>query len=427
MNWNSGYFSNLLTSGTFSRYDEIKRNKIIFANASMLISMLHIFVFVIVEIYEGKILLAVVLSGIFIVYVILLIASRYFRIQRLNSYFVVTLIYSLFIFINLTVANGSAVLWLICFPMIALFVLGLRGGLFFALSLGFFLVFIVYSPGFRPTYYSNEFNIRAIGAYALSLCFSLLFNLVVSSSHERLNKAVSKLKTTLTQMNQFSGDVSHELKTPLSIIRGELDILLRGNCSKSTCENTMKSVLEEIDHLVNIIDSLLFLSKAENDNTLDLFPFSLDELLLEVYEEHLPIAQRKNIRTNITLLDIVSAKGLPHIFKLAIANIIQNSIKYTSTNGSITIALHDEGDGNTIIEISDSGIGIRQEYIPYIFDRFYRVDKSHSLETGGSGLGLSVVKKIVELHLGTVNLYSKFGVGTKVIITLPAINSISQN
>jgi two-component system phosphate regulon sensor histidine kinase PhoR len=178
----------------------------------------------------------------------------------------------------------------------------------------------------------------------------------------------------------------------------------------------LKSTLEEAAYLERIIDDLLFLSriealeKKEFDKTV-----LLDEILLKVIESQELAAKKKNITLDIKKVEPAPIKGEEILLERMVANIVDNAIRYTKPGGKVEVSL-DKKDGTCTLQVQDTGIGIPEESLPQIFDRFYVVDKSRFKETGGLGLGLSIVKQVTDCHGGKIEVKSKVNEGTKFLV-----------
>ena len=234
-----------------------------------------------------------------------------------------------------------------------------------------------------------------------------------------LNQMISRLERSVSQLKQFSTDASHDLKTPLTVIRGEIDIALRKKRTPGQYQQTLISVHEEARKLETVIDNLLFLSRIDTrDHRLLFQGVRLDEILLEVFEKTGRLAGEKRIAYVITNAESVSVPGDAVLLNRLVLNLLDNAIKYTPEGQKIEISLEIE-EKRALLTIRDTGIGIPGESLPFIFDRLYRVDKSRSQKTGGSGLGLSIVKKIADIHDAEVTVKSKLNKGTTVRVYFP--------
>jgi len=233
------------------------------------------------------------------------------------------------------------------------------------------------------------------------------------------NDMISRLEKSIKKIKQFSGDVSHELRTPLTIIRGEIEVLLRKERSKDEYQKILKSTLEETSYLERIIDDLLFLSRIEAlENKEFDKSVQLDEILLKVVESQELAAKKKNITLDIKKAEPAEIMGEEILLERMVANIIDNAIRYTHSGGKVEASL-DKKDGSSTILVQDTGIGIPEESLSLIFDRFYVVDKSRFKETGGLGLGLSIVKRVADCHGGLIEVKSKMNKGTSFLIHFP--------
>ncbi len=258
----------------------------------------------------------------------------------------------------------------------------------------------------------------------------------ISRLIETFNEMISRLDQSFRQMKQFSSDASHELKTPLTILKGEVEVMLRRERTSEEYQQTLKSNLEEINRMSQIVEDLLTLSKADTGEIkLNKEDINLTEILNEVVTQMDRLAKSKMI-----YLSVSNHHQDIHLFGDALRlrelfiNLIENGIKYTEEGGYIRIILQKEllplGSEQldwverermefAKIVVADTGIGIAEEDQERIFNRFFRVDKARSREQGGSGLGLSICKWIVEAHQGEIKIESELGKGSSFIIRLP--------
>ena len=233
------------------------------------------------------------------------------------------------------------------------------------------------------------------------------------------NSMMDRLESSFTQMRQFSSDASHELRTPLTVLKGQSELALGKERKPEEYQEVISSNLEEVQYMSKVLEDLFLLSKSdENQIALDCESVDLKALIEEVCKHAEIIASEKNIKIVIAYLEPVKVYGDPVRLRQMIWNVVVNGIKYTQHGGEVKISVRGEGDGVLII-IQDNGIGISEEDLPLVFNRFYRVDKARSRQEGGTGLGLSICKFIVSAHKGSSNLKSKLGEGTKFKITLP--------
>lgn len=239
------------------------------------------------------------------------------------------------------------------------------------------------------------------------------------------NDMIARLELSFKQMKQFTADASHELKTPLTVLKGEMEIALKTEKTVEGFKEVIKSSLEEIDRMSAIVKSLLNLAKLDSRVRLPNDNIKLDWIVEERFNQTMPLAKDKGI-------DMVMAKKESVIImgdKLGIGqllfNLIYNAIKYTSKDGRIEISL-EQSDNWAIIKVIDTGIGIAEEDLPHIFDRFYRVDKARTTGAGGVGLGLSICKEIAEAHGGKIEVESEAGKGSVFKVYLPVKDRMDE-
>ncbi len=239
---------------------------------------------------------------------------------------------------------------------------------------------------------------------------------------DTLNEMISRLEQSFIQIEQFSGDVSHELKTPLTVVKGEIEVALRKARTEADYQDVLKSVLEENEKLQKIIGDLLFLARMDSQSSPPSFTaLALDDILFEVHEETYLLAKKHKLSLMFTEVEPLKLRGDSGLLKRLLSNLIVNAIQYTASGGEIRLSLQKKTD-RAVCTITDTGIGIPEDTLPYIFDRFYRVDPSRSHDTGGSGLGLAIVQKIVEVHGGHISVQSTVGQGTTFRVFLPCIS-----
>lgn len=235
-----------------------------------------------------------------------------------------------------------------------------------------------------------------------------------------LNRMIDRLEDALNHNRRFSTDVSHELRTPLTIMRGELEQVLDEPDLSIAVRDSVASAVDEIERMAKIVEGLLAIGRLDaGPDSIDRKPADVSMLCHWVIDQMRLLAEEKHIATKVITTPIVTLIDTARM-KQVFVNLVDNAIKYTPEGGEIQIKSF-AADSTAVIEVSDTGIGIAQEEIPHVFDRFFRADKVRSRITGGTGLGLSIVKAICHAHGGAISLCSTEGVGTTVRIELPIV------
>ncbi len=233
-----------------------------------------------------------------------------------------------------------------------------------------------------------------------------------------INSLSSELENQETLRKRLTTDIAHELRTPLAALQGNVEALIDGIWEPN--KERFESCHEEILRLNRLVMDLERLTQLEDENTsLNLTTVHLNELANKVVKTFEADLLKKQIHACVAG-EPVFLEGDNDKLRRVFVNLISNSVKYTPDGGRIDVKLSKD-TGTAVIEISDSGTGISKEDLPFIFERFYRTDKSRSSQSGGSGIGLTIVKKIVELHRGKITAESELGRGTKIRIVLPLL------
>ena len=235
---------------------------------------------------------------------------------------------------------------------------------------------------------------------------------------ETFNSMLDRIQQSYKQQNQFVSDASHELRTPIAVIQGYINLLDRwGKNDGAILDESIAAIKSESENMKELIEKLLFLARGDkNTQQMEKSNFSLNKLIDEIVKETKIIDNLHDVSiiTNQTTLINADYK----LIKEALRIFIDNSIKYTPQNGKIYIYSLIQ-DKRIVITIEDTGIGIAKDDLPHIFDRFYRADKSRTKQTGGTGLGLAIAKWIIFKHSGNIEVQSKINEGTKISISLP--------
>ena len=250
----------------------------------------------------------------------------------------------------------------------------------------------------RSFEYANEGNIYMVIARALENSFTVI---VLTD--------ITQIRNGEKMREEFFANASHELKTPLTAIKGFNDLIALKTSDEEIKSFTAKSD-KEITRLVSLIGDMLDLSKLENSGKIaDAEELDLGKIATEVAESLAPLAANKKISVSVSGNGIVRMER-EHALEL-VKNLVENAIRYNNENGKVEVSVLNDG-GNVILRVKDNGIGIEEEHLGRIFERFYRVNKSRSRETGGTGLGLSIVKHVCALYNAEPVVHSRYGEGT---------------
>lgn len=240
---------------------------------------------------------------------------------------------------------------------------------------------------------------------------------------EDLNKSINYLAASLENQEslrkRLTSDVSHELRTPLNILQNQLEALIDG-IWEATPER-LNICYEEVIRLTELIKNLEKLTTLDKmDHELKKENISLNKIIKSVVEQFKPVFMEKNIQVSFTSSEEIKAYVDKNKLKQVLINIMSNANKFTDENGSVNISLS-KAEKDAVIKIEDSGVGIDEDDLPHIFERFYRAENSRSRKTGGAGLGLSIVKEIIEAHSGRIYVESEKNKGTTFIIEIRRI------
>jgi len=233
-----------------------------------------------------------------------------------------------------------------------------------------------------------------------------------------LNRMIARLEEGVKRLQQFTQDAAHELRTPLAILRGDLELAYQDENTAEETRAWLQKILDRVIALGQIVDNLMLLARSDSgDYPIHKTFFRLDVAVREIFEDLEILAEGRPLDVHLQNGEAVEFFGDELLMRRLLLNLCDNALKYTA-QGNIALNLK-KADRKIVLAISDTGNGIPAEDLPHIFDRFYRVDKSHASTTGGSGLGLAICQWIVSAHDGKLELNSEFGKGTTVRVLLP--------
>jgi len=290
-----------------------------------------------------------------------------------------------------------------------------------------FAVTVNGTPGVVQIGRSTEPEEAALSQLRIVLLAVLAVSIVpaVGGGYLLSGRALRPIKTAMDSQRTFIADASHELRTPVAVVRTNAELLKRhlgpdtGHTAASD-QVALDDILSESDRLGRMVDQMLTLAEADaGQRTVLSSEVSLNELIDEVARSMRSIAETRQMLLETRLIDDVSVNGDPGRLRELVSVLLDNAVKYADAGGRVEVALRRE-HRKAIIEVSDNGPGIPRDALPHVFDRFYRVDEARSRESGGTGLGLAIARHIVDAHGGTINIESSAGAGTKVTVELPA-------
>jgi heavy metal sensor kinase len=239
---------------------------------------------------------------------------------------------------------------------------------------------------------------------------------------ETLNGMLQRLETSFNRITQFTADASHELRTPVALMRTTAELSLRRSCTEPEYREVLNQILGDLEKTSVLLERLMMLARADvGVETLQRVSVSLGDSLREVCRDGHTLAEAKQI---VLLEEFVNkpmvVDGDPDALHRMFLILIDNAVKYTPSQGLIKVSLTGR-DGFAVTQVRDTGIGIAASDLPYIFDRFYRADKARSRESGGTGLGLSIARWVAEAHGGSIDVQSSPGEGSVFEVSLPLV------
>jgi len=242
-----------------------------------------------------------------------------------------------------------------------------------------------------------------------------------------LNGMLDRLEKAFREIQRFTADASHELRTPIALIRTEAEVALNQPVNDDEKQNLLSNILEECERLTSITEQLLTLSREDAGVTqFRREPVDIAGLASDVAETMRPLANAKSLDLTVAINGVAVVAGDADRLKQVVYNLVDNAIKYTQQAGRVELTVRCAGD--TIeLAVRDTGVGISSEHLPHVFERFYRVDKARTRAEGGTGLGLSIAESIVVAHGGRVDISSSPGEGTSAKVVLPRNLSKASN
>jgi two-component system, OmpR family, sensor kinase len=268
--------------------------------------------------------------------------------------------------------------------------------------------------------------IRAITAVAQDISASNLSRRIdVAEAHSELgalatvlNESFSRLEAAFAQQARFTADASHELRTPLTVIHSNLQLALSRPRTAEEYRQTLETCQRASGRMKELVDSLLLLAKADAGGlALDKKACDLRHVVEESVAMVRPLAAEKSVAIETNLSPVSLSADTARMGQVAV-NLLTNAIRYNAPGGTVRVSTRRE-EGEAVLEVTDTGVGISPEHQPHVFERFFRVDEARNRQAGGTGLGLAICKSIVEAHGGAIGCRSEFGKGTTFTVRLP--------
>ncbi|MBM3128733.1 MAG: HAMP domain-containing protein [Chloroflexi bacterium] len=295
-----------------------------------------------------------------------------------------------------------------------LLIAGIAAGLLFAFGIGAVLAYHALAPIDRITQ----------TAHTIARANDLTRRIEAKATRDEVgrlaatfNAMLGRIEELFRAQQRFVADVSHELRSPLTAIRGNLDLLRRGALDDPEArQETLAAIEAESARMQRLVQDLLLLAQADAGVPIEKRVVELDTLLLDVFRQ--ARLNAGNVKVSLGSEDQVQVIGDADRLKQLFLNLMDNAIKYTPSGGAVTLSFARENDW-VRVAVADTGVGIPAQDLPKIFDRFYRVDKARSREKGGTGLGLAICKWIVDAHNGRIEAQSEVGKGSVFTVWLP--------
>lgn len=288
---------------------------------------------------------------------------------------------------------------------------------------GILIVYFIMGFALKPVYKLKK-NIADINGNDLAQRIDSTSNGVeLNSLANSFNQLLERIEMALEREKSFTAGASHELKTPLAVMKANLEVLyMSGEPTKEELEETMEVVGTQVNRMIKLVDDLFAMYELRGYDLGDVI--YVDKIINEVVSEHKESLMKKNINIHVSNKQCM-IKGNLIMFKHAVSNLLQNAIKFNFDYGKIDIIVEDDNN-DCVIKVIDEGIGINSNAAEHIFEAFYREDKSRSRKIGGAGLGLSIVKSIVEQHGGSISYQANNPKGSVFIVSIPKLSLLSR-
>jgi heavy metal sensor kinase len=240
---------------------------------------------------------------------------------------------------------------------------------------------------------------------------------------EAFNAMLDRLQKASESQRSFVDSAAHELQTPLTVLQGNLEVSLQKMRTADEYREALITNLEQVERLMALTKSLLTLARFAGDRPpVQLAPLALEPVLRELIDDLVPLAEDRMIRLTLETEPVLAVQGDEQKLKQLFINLLDNALRYTDQGGAVVVRLSGTPD-EVRVAVQDTGHGIDAAHVPYLFERFYRVDHSRTRDVGGTGLGLSIVKEIADSHKGSITVKSEVGKGSVFTLVLPVIRN----
>jgi signal transduction histidine kinase len=256
-------------------------------------------------------------------------------------------------------------------------------------------------------------------AFAMALTSPLILICLGIAGHYFASRAVQPVEESMRVLKQFIADAGHELSTPISIIQANAEAIDEELEDSGIPAGRLDVITRSTERMSNLVDDLMVLARTTSPRLLSATTqCKFHEIVTAIVQEFAQLFKEKGIDLKSSDIQECPMYGNPEGLKKLLSNLLSNALRYTDSGGTVTVSLSQDGH-HAHLQVADTGIGIPQEALASIFERFYRVDKSRSRAAGGSGLGLAIVKAIVLAHHGKIEVDSKVGEGSRFLVVLP--------
>jgi signal transduction histidine kinase len=238
---------------------------------------------------------------------------------------------------------------------------------------------------------------------------------------------LERLEAAFARQRRFVADASHELRTPLAVVCNMAEMALLNAATREDCAATLQSIIGEVERLGHLVNDLIALARADGGQThLEQEPVRLDQLVQAVVRHLQSLAEKRKVFLEVQATEAVTILGDETRLIQVLLNLVENALHYTDSGGKVWLSVMVTQEQACLV-VKDTGIGIAQEHLPHIFERFYRVDPARvRTEEGHSGLGLSIVEWVVRAHDGNIAVKSKVGQGSTFTLTFPLVHSFAK-